>query len=138
VPPRSEVSLYFDTSGGSVYSALAIVALLRHRKLRATGVVLGECSSAAVLVFAACTKRFVTPHSVLLFHRVRWRTEKDMRREEAANWASHFEWLEREVDRYQAELFGRGQEEMQKWIEESRFVLGPELVKLGVAELLDV
>jgi hypothetical protein len=61
-----------------------------------------------------------------------------MRREEAANWAHHFQWLETEIDKYQASLFGSGRDKMQEWVEQSRFVLGMELVELGVAELLEV
>ena len=33
------------------------------------------------------------------FHRVKWRSEKDVRSEEAASWAAHFQWLEAEIDR---------------------------------------
>ena len=138
IEPKSDVTIYFDCAGGSVYSALAVAALLRHRQMNATAVVLSECSSAALLVFAACRRRLVTPRSVFLFHRVKWRSEKDMRREEAANWAKHFLWLETEADRYQAELFGRAEKEVRLWVEESRFVLGPELAALGLAELIEV
>lgn len=136
--PESRVTIYLDSSGGSVYSALAIASMIRLRKLDATALVLSECSSSALVVFAACQKRLVTPRSVFLFHRVRWRSEKDVRSEEASNWAEHFQWLEKEVDRYQAELMGLELKEMDRWTLEGRFVLGPELVKLGVAELVDV
>lgn len=138
VRPEEEVTIYFDCSGGSVYSAISISTLIRLRKLKATAIVLGECSSAAILIFATCQKRFVTPRSVFLFHRVKWRSEKDVRSDEASNWASHFHWLEREVDQYQADLFGIASETFDRWIQEGRFVLGSEMVNLGVAEMLDV
>src|SRR5947199_10376154 len=51
-----ECVFYIDSTGGSVYGALAVVTLMRRRKLKATGVVLGECSSATLLLFAACEK----------------------------------------------------------------------------------
>src|SRR5687767_12520025 len=121
VPEGGEATIYIDSSGGSVYSAMAIATLIRLRKIRATGVVLSECSSAAILIFAACQRRYVTPRSVFLFHRVKWRTEKDMRREEAINWAQHFQWLEIEVDKYQASLFGTGEDKVHEWIEQGRF-----------------
>jgi ATP-dependent protease ClpP protease subunit len=138
IPPGEEATLYIDSAGGSVYAALTISSLIRLRKLRATAIVLGECSSSALLIFAACSKRFVTPRSIFLFHRVKWRSEKDVRSEEAANWASHFKWLETEVDRYQAELFGVAEKQFAEWIHEGRFVVGADLVELGVAEMLDV
>src|SRR5260370_32215598 len=72
IPPRGECVFYIDSAGGSVFGALAVLTLLRHRHLEATGIVLGECSSATILVFAACRRRLVTPYSTLLFHRMRW------------------------------------------------------------------
>lgn len=138
IPPEGEVTIYLDCSGGSVYSAISISTLIRLRKLSATAIVLGECSSAAILVFATCQKRFVTPRSVFLFHRVKWRSEKDVRSDEASNWATHFHWLEKEVDQYQADLFGLPSESFDRWIQEGRFVLGSEMVTLGVAEMLEV
>jgi ATP-dependent Clp protease protease subunit len=137
VPEGGEATIYIDSSGGSVYSAMAIATLIRLRKIRATGMVLSECSSAAILIFAACERRFVTPRSVFLFHRVKWRSEKDMRREEAINWAQHFQWLEIEIDRFQASLFGKGEDRIHDWIEQGRFVLGTELAELGLAEIVD-
>src|SRR5437764_1039663 len=70
--PGSECVFYIDSAGGSVYGALAVVTLLRHRSLQAKAVVLGECSSAALLVFAACGQRLVTRFSAFLFHRMHW------------------------------------------------------------------
>ena len=137
VPEGGDATIYIDSSGGSVYSAMAIATLIRLRKIRATGMVLSECSSAAILIFAACQRRFCTPRSVFLFHRVKWRSEKDMRREEAVNWAQHFQWLEIEIDRYQASLFGKGEERIHEWIEQGRFVLGTELAEHGLAEIVD-
>lgn len=137
VPPGGEVIVYFDCSGGSVYAALSVATLLKLRKLTATAIVLGECSSAGILVFAACQKRLVTPRSVFLFHRVRWRSEKDVRSDEASNWSTHFSWLEKEVDRFQADLFDVDPKVFDSWINEGRFVLGGELVELGVAEMIE-
>lgn len=134
--PGSELTLYIDCSGGNVYAALAIANVLRHRRLKATAIVVGECSSSAVLVFAACAKRLVGPHSVFLFHRIKWRNEKDARSEEAAQWASHFQWLEQEVDQLQAELMGIPIDTMKSWIAEGRFVTGQDLIKLGAAEMV--
>ena len=47
-------------------------SLIVLRGTNATGVVIGECSSAAIWLLAACKKRIVTPHSVLLFHPLKW------------------------------------------------------------------
>ena len=105
VPPRSRGTIYFDSCGGSAYVGISLAGLIRLRGLRARGVVLGECSSAALLPFAACTERFVTPHSFLFFHPVRWSSEENVRIEEAAEWTRHFGVLEDEMDRLLARLF---------------------------------
>src|SRR5690242_6737046 len=91
VPPGGACVFYIDSAGGSVYGALAVLTLLRHRKLESTAVVIGECSSAALLLFAACHRRLVTPYSTLLFHRMRWQSEKRVGSDEAYLWAKHFE-----------------------------------------------
>ncbi len=136
VPAGGECILYIDSTGGSVYGALAVVTLLRQRKLKATAVVLGECSSATLLVFAACRKRVVTSHSTLLFHKMKWQSEKWVDSGEAAHWARHFETLEREIDDLQIRLFGGAEAEVRRWVAGGHFVTGPEIVAAGVAELL--
>src|SRR5262245_44224453 len=97
LPPRSTCIFYIDSAGGSVFGALAVITLLRHRHIQATAVVIGECSSAALLLFAACRQRLVTPYSTLLFHRMRWQSEKRVGADEAFRWAQHFEGLEHDI-----------------------------------------
>jgi ATP-dependent protease ClpP protease subunit len=138
IPPGGECVFYIDSAGGSVFGALAVLTLLRHRKLKCTAVVLGECSSAALLLFAACRKRFVTRYSTLLFHRMRWQSEKHIDAREAVHWARHFDGMERDVDELQARLFGLGEEQVRTWTAEGRYVTGQQLVDTGLAEMLDL
>lgn len=138
VPAGGECVFYIDSTGGSVYGALAVVTLLRQRRLKATGVVLGECSSATLLLFAACQKRIVTAHSTLLFHRMKWQSEKHVDSAEAVHWAKHFDTLERDIDALQARLFGTGEEQVREWTRGGHFVTGPQLVAAGLAELLEL
>lgn len=135
--PGEEITLYFDSGGGSMYAAIAIATLLSRRRIKATGIVLGECSSATLLIFAACKRRLVSPLSVFLFHRIRWRNERDFRGEEAVEWSKHFLWLEQEVDRRQAAMFGIAPAKLAEWTNNGAFVLGGELATLGVAELME-
>ena len=44
VHPGGECVLYFNSPGGSAYSALSLASLIVLRGLEATGVVIGECS----------------------------------------------------------------------------------------------
>ena len=68
VEPGGECTMYIDSPGGSPYCAMSLMTLILLRGLRVTGIVTGECSSAALWPYAACTRRLVTPYSVLLFH----------------------------------------------------------------------
>src|SRR5215813_9029284 len=106
VEPGGECTLYFDSPGGSPYCAMSLMSLIRLRRLRATGIVTGECSSAALWPFAACIRRIVTPFSVLLFHPMKWQSEEHVRLAEAAEWARHFGKLETDMDQLLADLFG--------------------------------
>lgn len=137
VAPCSCGILYFDSCGGSVYTGLALATIIRTRGLRVTGLVVGECSSAALMPFAACRSRFVTVQSTLLFHPMRWQSETDVRLDEATEWARHFKTLEADLDGVLSRLFGIEPETLHKWTHPGRFVSGPELSDAGLATLID-
>jgi ATP-dependent Clp protease protease subunit len=138
VPRKSRGTIYFDSCGGSAFIGLSLASLIRLRGLRATGVVAGECSSAAILPFAACERRFVTAHSTLLFHPLRWQSEESVRLEEAAEWARHFHILEKDMDALLVRFFGCAPDIIAKWTRPGRFVSGPELVEAGLAEMVSL
>lgn len=138
VPPRSKGTIYFDSCGGSAYVGISLAGLIRLRGLRARGVVLGECSSAALLPFAACTERFVTPQSYLFFHPVRWSSEENVRIEEAAEWTRHFGILEDEMDGLLSQLLQIPLETIHGWTRPGRFLSGAEIVAAGLARMVDL
>jgi ATP-dependent protease ClpP protease subunit len=138
VEPGGECILYFDSPGGSPYSAMSMVSLILLRSIRATGVVAGECSSAAVWPLAACRRRLVTRYSVLLFHPMRWQSEENVALAEAAEWARHFAQLENDMDQLLADLFGVPLDKLRPWIHPGRYVSGPELAEAGLAELIEL
>ena len=136
VAPGGECTIYFDSPGGSPYCAMSLVALLRIRDVRATAVVTGECSSAALWPFAACRRRLVTPYSVFLFHPMKWQSEEHIGIKEAAEWSRHFADLERDMDVLLAQLFGQAAELIERWIATHRYVTGKEMAAAGLAELI--
>jgi ATP-dependent Clp protease protease subunit len=136
LPPQSECTFFIDSAGGSVYGALTVMTLVRLRKLVATAVVLGECSSATILLFAACSRRHVTRYSTFLFHQMRWQSEKRVGSSEAFRWAKHFDEMEKDIDNLQARLFGKGGDKIREWIEGGYYVTGTELVEAGLAEMI--
>jgi ATP-dependent Clp protease, protease subunit len=138
IPEGSECVFYIDSAGGSVFGALAILTLLRQRQLQGTAIVLGECSSAVLLLFAACRKRLVTPYSSLLFHRMRWQSEKRVGSQEAFLWAKHFEEMERDIDDLQVRLFGAAEAQVREWTARGQYVTGPQMVAAGLAQLLEI
>ena len=138
VPRRSRGTIWFDSGGGSVYVGLALCSIIRLRGLRVTGVVAGECSSAAILPFAACERRFVTAQSTLLFHPMRWQSAEDVRLEEATEWARHFKNLERDLDKLLARLFDFPETKISEWTNPGQFISGQELVDAGLAKLIDM
>lgn len=138
VPRNSHGTIYFDSCGGNTYVGLALATLIRLRGIRATGVVCGECSSAALLPFAACQRRFVTSHATLLFHPMRWQSEEEVRLEEAAEWARYFKVLEEDLDELLARLFDHPLEQLREWIRPGRFVTGKEFVEAGLANMVDL
>ena len=138
VEPGGECTIYFDSPGGSPYCAVSLMTLIKLRDLKATGIVTGECSSAALWPFAACRRRFVTPFSVMLFHPMRWQSEENVGLAEAAEWARHFGHLEQEMDTLLAHLFGVSANIMRDWINPGRYVSGRELAAAGMAELVEL
>ena len=138
VPIGGECTIFFDSPGGSVYSALSLMTLIATREIRATGIVTGECSSAAIWPFAACCYRKVTPFSVMLFHRMKWQSEEQVGLGEASEWARHFAQLEQEMDSLLTRFFGTASQQVEQWIRESRYITGRELVEAGLADLLEL
>jgi len=138
VEPGAECTIYFDSPGGSPYCGMSLVTLLRLRGIRATAVVTGECSSAALWPFAACERRLVTPFSVFLFHPMKWQSEEHIGIREAAEWSRHFAELEQEMDVLLCDLFGRSADQINEWSRTHRYVTGREMVAAGLAELIDL
>ncbi len=136
IEPGGRCTFYFDSPGGSPYCAMSLMTLIRLRGIRATGIVTGECSSAALWPFAACERRLVTPYSILLFHPMKWQSEENVGLAEAAEWARHFGKLEKDMDDMLADLFGVSQGLMNEWINPGRYVSGSDLAAAGLAELL--
>jgi ATP-dependent Clp protease, protease subunit len=138
VPPGGRCVIYFDSPGGSPYTAMALTGLIALRGLDATGIVIGECSSAALWPFAACRRRMVTPYSILLFHTMKWESEENVGLSEAAEWARHFAQLETDMDRLLSDLFAYPNEKIQEWVRVGRYVTGREMVEAGLAEMIEL
>jgi ATP-dependent protease ClpP protease subunit len=138
VPPGGECILYFDSPGGSPYCAMSLMSLMILRELQATGIVIGECSSAALWPLASCSRRLVTPYSVFLFHPMKWQSEENVDLSEAAEWARHFADLETSMDQLLARQLGMEIELLASWMRPGRYVTGPEFADAGLATLVEL
>lgn len=138
VSPGGQCTLYFNSPGGSAYAALSLASLIVLRGMNVTGVVLGECSSAAIWPLAACKRRIVTAHSVLLFHPLKWESGEHVAIDEAAEWARHFAHLEQDMDAVLARLLNMPAEKLAAWMKPGRYVSGHEMATAGLAELVDL
>jgi len=136
VPPGGECTLYIDSPGGTPYAGMSLMSLILLRGLSVTGIVTGECSSAALWPFAACARRLVTPYSVLLFHPMKWQSEEHVGLAEAAEWARHFGQLESNMDVLLADLLQAPAELIDEWVKPGRYVSGQELAEAGLAEMI--
>ena len=125
VPHQGECIIYFDSPGGSPYSAISYVTMIMLRQLNATGIVTGECSSSALWPLAACRRRFVTPHSVLLFHPLKSQSDESIGLAEAAEWSRHFSQLEKDMDQLLVDLFGVAKSRIDEWMNPGRYVSRP-------------
>ncbi len=138
IEPGGECTIYFDSPGGSPYCAMSLVTLIKLRDIRASAIVTGECSSAALWPFAACRRRIVTPYSVFLFHPMKWQSEEHIGIREAAEWSRHFAVLEGEMDVLLCELFGTAETLINEWIRTHRYVTGSEMADAGLAEMVSL
>ena len=138
IPRGGNCTLYIDSPGGSAYSAMSLLSVISLRNLQITGIVTGECSSAALWPFAACCRRFVTPFSVFLFHPMKWQSDENVNLSEAAEWARHFENLEESMDCMLAKFLDISVKQLQRWMEPGRYITGPEMAAAGVVELIEI
>ncbi|MCH7726859.1 MAG: hypothetical protein IH991_10310 [Planctomycetes bacterium] len=138
VPEGGKCTLFFDSPGGSPYTAISLMSLILFRRLDATGIVTGECSSSALWPFAACRKRIVTAYSVLLFHPLKAQSEEQVGQAEAAEWSRHFSQFERDMDQLLALLLKADESQLAEWMVPGRYVTGRELAEAGFAELVDL
>jgi ATP-dependent Clp protease protease subunit len=68
--PGKDISLYINSPGGSVTSALAIYDTMQYIRSDVSTICIGQCASAAAVLLAsgAAGKRFALPNSRVLIH----------------------------------------------------------------------
>lgn len=65
---EKEITIIINTKGGAAKEGLRIYNILSSLKCDVIGIVINECHSAGLLVYAGCKKRFCLNYSTFLFH----------------------------------------------------------------------
>lgn len=65
---KEPVRLIINSPGGHIIHAFAMYDALKGAPFRTTGIVVGECCSAATIVLQACHNRLMSPNSTFMIH----------------------------------------------------------------------
>ena len=65
---QKSLLILIDCTGGEVEAALQIYDVIRCSALDSVGIVVGECSSSAMVLLQACKKRYALPHARFMCH----------------------------------------------------------------------
>jgi ATP-dependent protease ClpP protease subunit len=133
IPDGGACRIVINSGGGSVYAGLGIATLIRLKRLEATAVVLADCSSSAVLVFAACPIRQVAPHASLLFHPMQWSSEERSRLSGATGWAREFKRIDEVCAEWICSNLELSPLVYKKWVNREIYVTAGQLVGMGLA-----
>jgi ATP-dependent protease ClpP protease subunit len=136
MPDRSACRFIINSGGGSVYAGLGMSTLIEMKHLKATAVVLADCSSSALLVFATCQERLVAPHASFLFHPMQWSSEERSRLSGALGWAKEFERIEDACADWLRTRLGITQSVLARWVKKETYVTAHQLVELGLASYI--
>ncbi len=136
IPAGGRVRMLINSGGGSVYAGLGIATAIEMKKIHATGVVLADCSSSALLVFASCAERYVAPHASFLFHPMQWSSEERSRLPGALGWAREFRRIETACSRWICSRLNLSEALYKSWVRREVYVTAAELIELGVARYI--
>ncbi len=134
---KRSCKIVINSGGGSVYASLGIATVIKMKQLAAEAVVLADCSSAAITVFAACQVRRVAPHASFLFHPMKWASEDQSRLTGARSWAVEFSRVNQVYEDFLVENLPIKRRLLRSWMKEEKYVQAAELFELGVAEPLE-
>ena len=97
------IVLIINSEGGETIQGLAIMDYIRSLSNEVTGIVVGRCCSAAVVVLQGCTHRHAMSSAVLMIHRGQRVDIFDKRLDERADKiiAARMNWTVSKLDKFQ-------------------------------------
>lgn len=67
----NSVNMYINSEGGDICAALQIIRSMQECQAPITAIAVGQCSSAATMIFLSADSWEVNPHTIFLFHNYR-------------------------------------------------------------------
>lgn len=137
-PEGGSATIIINSGGGSVYASLGIATMIRARRLVCHGVVLADCSSSALIIFAACATREVAEHASFLFHPMQWASEERTRLTGARSWSAEFQRVNQVCEDFLVEHLPIERPLLRRWVSAERYVPAVELIEMGIARSLQL
>lgn len=137
-PDGGHATILINSGGGSVYAGLGIGTVIRHKRLHCHAIVLADCSSSALLVFAACQTREVAPHASFLFHPMQWSSDERSRLNGARSWSEEFQRVVSVSEDWLAELLPMPKSVLRKWVQQEKYITASEMIERGLAAPLSL
>jgi len=66
--PGDFIKIYINSEGGSLWTAIQFMRVLKETKGNVIASVEGACMSAATIIFLTCHSFEISPHSIFMFH----------------------------------------------------------------------
>lgn len=127
------VTIRFNSPGGNVMTGLALYNLVKSHKGKVTGIIDGECSSAATLIFCGCKERITSSNGLMLIHGVS--TFAEGKKENFEKYIEQIEMIENQIVNIYKQTIGEDKEkQILKLMQEERYINSDEMVELGFAE----
>lgn len=115
------IQLVINSEGGDMIQGFALINYIRSLPNEVTGIVLGTCESAAVVILQACKHRAAMPEATLMTHRGTRSTEFDVEVDNRADQliASRMGWTKQRLDKFHSH---------------DRYMFAEEAMKLGLID----
>ena len=132
--------LYLNSSGGDPNLAVAFFNFVNYNEINLRVVVIGEASSAAVVVLCAGVDRICSADSIFLLHlvRVAFKQQVFMSTKDLTEHANELDLHEQRSREIQAKVAGKSLEEMAPYYQAEKYIGAELALELGlITEIWD-
>jgi ATP-dependent Clp protease, protease subunit len=132
--PKRDISLYINSPGGVVTSALAIYDTMQYIKCDVSTFCLGQAASGAALLLAAGTKgkRYALPNSEILLHQVMGKASGQA--VDVEIWSKHILMIKDRLSKILANHTGQSLKKIEKDTDRDFFLSAQEAKDYGIID----